>query len=64
MTTPGTHNDSYASTCHRMFFANLVAGKDPSECPDNDHHNVDSMDALTLTIPVIVREWAKGSDLT
>ncbi|KAK3254376.1 hypothetical protein CYMTET_36408 [Cymbomonas tetramitiformis] len=23
MTTPGTHNDAYASTCHRMFFANL-----------------------------------------
>ena len=28
MTTPGSHNDTYASTCHRMFFANYVAKKD------------------------------------
>ena len=26
MTTPGTHNDCYASTCHRMFFENLSGG--------------------------------------
>ena len=26
MTTPGSHNDTYASTCHRMFFANFVKG--------------------------------------
>jgi ADP-ribosylglycohydrolase len=26
MTTPGNHNDTYASTCHRMFFANWVKG--------------------------------------
>jgi ADP-ribosyl-[dinitrogen reductase] hydrolase len=25
--TPGSHNDTYASTAHRMFFANLVQGK-------------------------------------
>jgi hypothetical protein len=61
MTTPGTHNDSYASTCHRMFFANMVSGKDPRECPDDDGHNVDSMDALTLTVPVILQAWARGA---
>jgi ADP-ribosyl-[dinitrogen reductase] hydrolase len=27
MQTPGSHNDTYASTAHRMFFANLVQGK-------------------------------------
>jgi ADP-ribosyl-[dinitrogen reductase] hydrolase len=43
MTTPGSHNDTYASTCHRMFFANMVFRQLlPKECPDNDHHNVDS----------------------
>ena len=26
MTTPGSHNDTYASTCHRMFFANVMRG--------------------------------------
>ncbi|KAJ1439153.1 ADP-ribosylglycohydrolase-domain-containing protein [Ochromonadaceae sp. CCMP2298] len=54
MQTPGSHNDTYASTCHRMFFANIVRGKAPEKCADNDGHNTDSIDALTLTVPVIV----------
>ena len=35
MTTPGSHNDTYASTCHRMFFANAVRGvsKNPLHIP-------------------------------
>jgi ADP-ribosyl-[dinitrogen reductase] hydrolase len=53
MTTPGSHNDTYASTCHRMFFANSFFRKlDPKDCPDNDHHNVDAIDGLVL--PTIV----------
>jgi ADP-ribosylglycohydrolase len=49
MTTPGSHNDTYASTCHRMFFANLVYRRLPPErCPDNDKHNVDTQDGLVL----------------
>lgn len=53
MTTPNSHNDAYAATAHRMFFKNLKEGKSLDQCPDNDHHNVDSIDALTLTVPVI-----------
>eukprot|EP00532_Pseudo-nitzschia_australis_P002637 CAMPEP_0168201090 /NCGR_PEP_ID=MMETSP0139_2-20121125/23466_1 /TAXON_ID=44445 /ORGANISM="Pseudo-nitzschia australis, Strain 10249 10 AB" /LENGTH=416 /DNA_ID=CAMNT_0008126513 /DNA_START=149 /DNA_END=1399 /DNA_ORIENTATION=+ len=53
MTTAGSHNDTYASTCHRMFFANLVhLHLPPKHCPDNDKHNVDTMDGLVL--PTIV----------
>jgi hypothetical protein len=49
MTTPGSHNDAYASTCHRMFFANMVHRKlPPVDCPDNDKHNVDTIDGLVL----------------
>lgn len=49
MTTKGSHNDVYASTCHRMFFANLTfQKKDPKDCPDNDGHNVDTIDGLIL----------------
>jgi ADP-ribosylglycohydrolase len=49
MTTKGSHNDTYASTCHRMFFANLIFKKlDPKDCPDNDEHNVDTIDGLIL----------------
>ncbi len=29
MQTPGSHNDTYAATAHRMFFKNLIEGKDP-----------------------------------
>lgn len=59
MTTPGSHNDTYASTAHRMFFANYVKKIDPQLCPDNDGHNVDAIDALTLAVPIIL----KNSDL-
>lgn len=55
MTTKGSHNDTYASTAHRMFFANWVKKVDPKACPDNDGHNVDAIDALTLAIPVILK---------
>jgi hypothetical protein len=49
MMTPGSHNDTYASTCHRMFFANLIFRKlPPEQCPDNDQHNVDTIDGLVL----------------
>jgi len=52
MTTAGTHNDTYCGTCHRMFFANLMSGMDPKECPDNDNHNVDTCDSIITTIPI------------
>jgi len=60
MQTPGSHNDCYASTCHRMFFANLVKGKPPSQCPDNDNHNVDTIDGLVMAVPVILSGWSKA----
>ena len=43
------------STCHRMFFENLVVKKlDPVQCPDNDAHNVDTIDGLCIPIGVIL----------
>jgi len=62
MTTPGTHNDCYASTCHRMFFANLTNGLPPEQCPDNDNHNVDTIDGLVLTVPVVLASYAEKAD--
>lgn len=52
MTTPGSHNDVYASTTHRMFFANRAKGMPLKECPDNDSKNVDTVDGLVMGIPV------------
>ena len=43
MTTPGTHNDCYVGTCHRMFFHNRARGIPSAECPDNDNHNVHAL---------------------
>ncbi|VEU36814.1 unnamed protein product [Pseudo-nitzschia multistriata] len=63
MTTPGSHNDTYASTCHRMFFANLVFRRlPPKDCPDNDQHNVDTIDGLVLpTIVALAGSFRGGS---
>ena len=33
MTSPGSHNDAYASSYHRMFFQNRARGKPLHECP-------------------------------
>ena len=60
MRTPGSHNDTYASTAHRMFFANLVKGVAAKDCADNDGHNTDAIDALTLTVPIIVANAGTG----
>lgn len=60
MTTPGTHNDTYAGTCHRIFFSNFSQGIDPKQCAGNDGHNVDTMDALVNLIPVILAAHLSG----
>lgn len=55
MTTPGTHNDTYAGTCHRMYFANWIKKVPPARCPGNDGHNVDTTDSLVTTVPIALR---------
>lgn len=52
MTTPGTHNDTYCGTSHRMFFAKYASGVPAKDCPDNDGHNVDTADSIVTTVPV------------
>mmetsp|Transcript_9153 Transcript_9153/g.13514 ORF Transcript_9153/g.13514 Transcript_9153/m.13514 type:complete len:445 (-) Transcript_9153:266-1600(-) len=63
MTTPDSHNDTYASTCHRMFFANRIFEKrEWEDCPDNDEHNVDAIDALVF--PTVVALASVASSMT
>ena len=64
MTTEGSHNDTYASTCHRMFFANMQAGVPPERCPDNDQHNVDTMDGMVMAIPLMLAHASDGDGTT
>lgn len=60
MTTKDSHNDTYASTCHRMFFANMVFDKkELKDCPDNDGHNVDTIDGLVLPTVTALAETAR-----
>jgi ADP-ribosyl-[dinitrogen reductase] hydrolase len=62
MMTPGSHNDTYASTCHRMFFANKIfQGRADKDCPDNDGHNVDTIDGLVLPTITALAVAARGS---
>jgi ADP-ribosyl-[dinitrogen reductase] hydrolase len=62
MTTPGSHNDCYASTCHRMFFANRAKGLPLDKCPDNDKHNVDTIDGLVLPLGVALATRSLADD--
>lgn len=60
MLQKNSHNDTYASTCHRMFFANMIFNKkDPKDCPDNDGHNVDTIDGLILPTITALAETAR-----
>lgn len=59
MTTPGTHNDTYANTCHRQFFANYRLGRSLDECPDNDGHNTDAIDGMTNVPAVAALAWSQ-----
>lgn len=64
MLQKGSHNDTYSSTCHRMFFANMIFNKkDPRECPDNDGHNVDTIDGLILPTITALAETARPGNM-
>lgn len=54
MTTPDTHSDIYASSAIRIFFKNWSLGKALENCPGDDKHNVEAIDALVITVPVIL----------
>jgi len=56
MTTPDTHNDVYAATAHRMFFANYANKRDKFHCADNDGHNTDSVDGVINVLVVSLNE--------
>ena len=44
-----------------MFFANREQGRAPRDCPDNDGHNVDTIDGLVLPTVVSLAAAAKGA---
>lgn len=64
MTTPGTHNDTYAETYHRMFFKNYIKGIPPAQCSEDDGHNIASMGGFVLLPMVNLVTATKYSSLT
>ena len=56
LTNEGNHNDTYAATAHRMFFANYIKKKNLNDCADNDGHNTDSIDGIINVVPVTLAD--------
>ncbi|CAM9350147.1 unnamed protein product, partial [Phaeothamnion confervicola] len=62
LTTPGAHNDTFAGSNHRVFFANrFLRGINPADCPGNDGLNVDGLDGLASAVPIIVAASAAAA---
>jgi ADP-ribosyl-[dinitrogen reductase] hydrolase len=53
MTTPDSHNDTYAESYHRDFFANYARGVAPDQCAGAEGHDTASIGGLVSLPPVI-----------
>jgi ADP-ribosylglycohydrolase len=54
MTTPGSHNDTYAESYHRDFFANYALGIPLQQCAGSEGHDTASIGGLVGLPPVVV----------
>ncbi|CAM9869210.1 unnamed protein product [Choristocarpus tenellus] len=54
MTIPGRHNDTYAGSCHRIFFEAWAKGVPAAECPSDDGENIECIDGIVGVLPVIL----------
>mmetsp|Transcript_15959 Transcript_15959/g.62352 ORF Transcript_15959/g.62352 Transcript_15959/m.62352 type:complete len:374 (+) Transcript_15959:50-1171(+) len=53
MTTPGTHNDTYADSFHREFFLRFGQGLPPRKCVGPEMSDTAQIGGLVMLIPVI-----------
>ena len=53
MTAPDSHNDTYAESYHRDFFANFARGLPPERCAGAEGHDTASIGGLVALPPVI-----------
>ncbi|OYY81107.1 MAG: hypothetical protein B7Y34_04815, partial [Methylophilales bacterium 16-45-9] len=61
MTEPDRHNDTYAESYHRDFFANYAKGIAPKDCAGNEGHDTASMGGLVSLPMVIMASLGEGS---
>lgn len=59
MTAPDSHNDTYAESYHRDFFANHARGLPPERCAGAEGHDTASIGGLVSLPPVIFAAWAQ-----
>ena len=62
MTAPDSHNDLYAESYHREFFANFARGLPPERCAGAEGHDTASIGGLVGLPPVIFATWLAGAD--
>jgi len=61
MTTPGSHNDTYAESFHRDFFANWAKGVPPEQCSKGtEGHNTAQIGGFVMLPPVILSQCGRG----
>ncbi|TVR66626.1 MAG: ADP-ribosylglycohydrolase family protein, partial [Candidatus Competibacteraceae bacterium] len=53
MTAPDSHNDTYAESYHRDFFANYVRGLPPERCAGAESHDTASIGGL-VALPLVI----------
>lgn len=59
MTTPGSHNDTYAESFHRDFFVNWAKGVPPEKCAGPEGHNTAQIGGFVMLPPVILSQIGK-----
>lgn len=62
MTEPDQHNDTYAESYHRDFFANYAKGIAPKNCAGAEGHDTASMGGL-VSLPLIIMATLRNGDL-
>ena len=60
MTTADSHNDTYAESYHRDFFANYACGVAPEQCAGADGHDTASIGGLVSLPPIIFAALSQG----
>jgi ADP-ribosylglycohydrolase len=60
MTAPESHNDTYAESYHRDFFANYARGLPPERCAGAEGHDTASIGGLVPLPPVIGATLRQG----
>lgn len=62
MTAPDCHNDTYAESYHRDFFASYARGLPPERCAGAEGHDTASIGGLVALPPVIFAALAQNDD--